>query len=704
MVNEGKREFWKYAIYTAVTSLPVAHMFYTMWTDGTWRYASSLANSVRVIPDGTTGVIAGLLFGLGVYLGLLLLFMQNRRKYYQGALFLLGTVVTLALLGLLGIGIPGFEPSLMNLGAFVAGMVLVAFAETIDTDRSIPLTEGVEFEGRLHQIDPERSSWGDAVDARGNQLEFPIATYGLIGFIIGVVSLANLMNFIVAEPQIGMLQLFHAASSLAFLTVMSSFLTLDPSSETNLQILGPTQSGKTYFVLATALEADRSDQFEMTRAEGWINELVEEHNEWAQTQRRMRDEDFDQGTNQDADDEVDWDIDFTPYEETNQTDFTVVVNDRIPKALNFNVVDHAGELLTDVADRIGNPAVTDGGDESPSLVCKNCTSGIRDPSLRLGDECPKCGEDGGLTKPSDDDEERDNDRVDYDDSSFDIDRFTGPSDDNMEESEQEESTSSENDPSASETEPEDENETTAADTDTKNNVGSERVDGATADSSAPKEVSPDRSASEEETREGSSSSNDETQQSPINITDASGEALVSENEIVDRLVKKIVESDTLVMMLDCWRLIGGQPAGDGSGSLGTTQMNRIINEVEPDRVVLVATKADVLIDDWKDWYRTQNGGSLDQDRLPNPHELDQYQRSFQQYITKRFRNETGILLKNAGVGSVYPVYFETQRTERDTKSSGKKSDDAWKPKPNANGELQQHGYEEVLAAIARDST
>jgi hypothetical protein len=512
------------------------------------------------------------------------------------------------------------------------------------------------------------------------------------------------MNFVVATPQIGALQLFHAVGSLAFLQVMGSFLTLDPSSETNLQVLGPTQSGKTYFVLATALEADRNDQFEMTKAEGWINELVAEHKEWAQTQRRLDDLNVDQGSNQDADDEVDWDIGFTPYEETYQADFTVVVNDPIPKALNFNVIDHAGEFLTDVADRVGNSSVTDGGSENYNLVCSHCTTGYGDSSLSPGDECPKCGEGGEIVEANNVIyEKKDGDEAEYDDSGADVGELFDLSSGSVGESEQEESTSPESALSASETEAEDGDMTSDANTTTGDNTGSERVDGAGDDSSAPKEGSTIQSGSEKEGTEDSRS-NDEAQSSPTDLEDASEEVLLDDIEIVDRLVKKIAESDTLVMLLDCWRLIGGQPAGEGSGSLETTQMNRIINGVEPDRVVLIATKADVLIDDWKGWYRNQKAGALDQDRIPDPHELGQYQRSFQQYITKRFRNETGILLNNAGVGTVYPVYFETQRPEGDTESSEKKDDDTWKPKPNANGELQQHGYEEVLAAIARDST
>lgn len=76
------------------------------------------------------------------------------------------------------------------------------------------------------------------------------------------------MNFVVAEPEIGGLQLLHAGASLVFLWMMGSFLTLNPSSDTDLQVLGPTQSGKTCFVLATALEAMRNDQFEMKEAKG----------------------------------------------------------------------------------------------------------------------------------------------------------------------------------------------------------------------------------------------------------------------------------------------------------------------------------------------------------------------------------------------------------------------------------------------------
>lgn len=64
---------------------------------------------------------------------------------------------------------------------------------------------------------------------------------------------------------------------------------------------------------------------------------------------------------QDTDDGgISWDIGFTEAERTYQTNFAVVVNDRIPKSLDFNVIDYAGELLVDVADRLDNSTVTDG--------------------------------------------------------------------------------------------------------------------------------------------------------------------------------------------------------------------------------------------------------------------------------------------------------------------------------------------------------
>ena len=690
MVDEGKREFWKYAVYTVVASIPIAHMFYTMWVGGTWRYANTIANSVAFVPDGLTGVIAGLLFGLGIYLGLLLIFMQNRQKYYQGALFLLGTVATLALLGVLGIGLPRFEPTLINAVSFVAGMVLAALAETVDTDRSIPLTDGVELEGRLHQIDRRRSSWGHAVDARGNELEFPIATYGLIGYIIGVVLFANVMNFVVAEAEISSLHLFHAGASLVFLWVMGSFLTLNPSSDTDLQVLGPTQSGKTYFVLATALEAKRNDRFEMTEAKGWINKLIEEHKEWAKKNRQSDDREVEWDIDQDTDDVgIDWDIGFTEAEQTYKTNFTVVVNDHIPKSLHFNVIDHAGEQLVNVADRLGKSAVTDGGIEDNKLVCLECETGYVDGTLQPGDDCPECK--SGEIVETDDflDRSENGDSIEYQTDAVDMMEFSSYADENKTDSDRDEPSHAESGSTVSATETRNEDTT---------------VDEESADASASEsEDSKVRSPPEDET-EGASSPNGDARSSSSDGNDRTEEESLDQSEVVEQLEKKIIESATLVMMLDCVRLIGGEPAGAGSRSLETTQMNRIINGVEPDRVVLVATKADVLIDDWKGWHRVHQGESLDQDRISDPHELDQYQQSFREYVTERFDDETGTLLNNADAGTVYPVYFETQQSTGDTQSSGERGDDMWVPEPNANGELQPHGYGEVLAAIARDSS
>jgi hypothetical protein len=721
MVEEGKREFWKYAVFTLAASLPVGHMFYTMWLNGTWRYASELTSSVALVPDGPAGVIDALLFGFGLYFGFLLVFMQNRRKYYQGVILLLGTVGAVGLLAALGIGLPGFEPTPLNAIAFVAGLAVVVLTEMIETEIGLPFLGSIALEGRLHQIDFGRSSWGHAVDAWGDELEFPIATYGLIAYIVAVVIVSNAMNFLVASGGVGALQVVHAGASVLFFWVMWSFLTLNPSSDNNLQVLGPTSSGKTYFVLAAALEAKRHDRFEMTRAVGWINELIEDHKDWAHKNRNIKDQ------------EMDWDISYTGTEEIYQTNFTIVAKDRIPKALHFNVIDHAGELLVDVADRVGGRAVADGGtDESgepTEAVCPSCsyhTIGEDDGTL-----CPECHEDYLVTgegtttdttvstgEPSEEvADESDGATITADDTS-------GEVADDVNTTSARYTASDEDDTSSEDAAPETDDgaeiidgstgDETELDGETESDDGERTttgsgITGLSEDESTEGSTDDDRTSASTSDETGTSVSTDGTAgRSPddVNVTDSdesTDEESLNKDEVVDRLEQKVLKSDTLVMMLDSVRLIGGQPAGPGSESLGTTEMNRIINGVEPERVVLVATKADVLIDDWKQWHRTHRDGRGDHDRLPAPHALDEYQDSFQEYVTERFDNETGTLFNNADVSTVYPVYFETQRSGPEREGSDDAgSGDEWVPAPNANGELQPHGHDRVLAAIARN--
>lgn len=774
MSDEDKREFWKYAVFTAATSVFVGHMFYTMWLNGAWVYASELSSSIGWIPDGATGVTAGLLFGFGIYLGFLLVFMQNRKKYYQGQILLVGTVVSVGVLGALGIGLPGFEASALNGGAFAGGLAVVVLAEMISTEITLPIPDlsddsglfrTIELEGRLHQIDLKRSSWGHAVDIRGSPLQFPVATYGLLGYIIAVVLVSNAMNFLVSMPDVGSLQIAHLVFSLVFLWVLGSFLSLNPSSDSDLQVLGPTSSGKTYFVLAAALEAQRNDRFEMGKSTGWINGLIENHKEWARKNREIDDRG------------LDWDIGFTETGQIYQTNFTVTTNDRIPKAFHFNVVDHAGEILSDVADRVGSRAVTDGGTNEDTLsvdyVCPECGHETSSATRLSGDTCPAC-QDGSLqevenytgstssedaagegdlndnvspafgrgTDSSDEDVDGDTDSDPVvtpddvgttdgepesagslsgdsrqfdtgDDESVDEDGAVGD-DANILEGGDAGDTEDPGDEDTVTGDTEIADEDTADDTSTDERFTGDRTstgDGTESTSTSDRvSRSIDRSGGVDSVEGRDSVGDDGTDSSETDVTgdqsSSSSTASLSQREVIDRLEEKVLGSDTLLFMLDCERLIGRAPAGTGSESLETTEMNRIVNGADPDRVILVGTKADILIDDWKPWHRAHYGGEIDSDRLPDPHEVDRYERSFREYVTERFEDEAGMLLNNADTNTVYPVYFATEMVdtaEGEAPQKDRRNDDVeWVPVPNEHGELQPRGYDHVLSAIATD--
>lgn len=777
MSEEDRREFWKYAVFTAATSVLVGHMFYTMWLEGAWVYASELTSSLGLVPDGATGVTAGLLFGFGIYLGFLLVFMQNRRKYYQGLILLGGTAASIGVLAVLGIGLPGFEPTMLNVAAFVSGLAVVVLAEMISTEITLPIPDlsddsglfrTIELEGRLHQIDRKQSSWGHAVDIRDNPLQFPVATYGLLGYIIAVVLVSNAMNFLVSMPGVGSLQVAHLVFSVVFLWVLGSFLSLNPSSDSELQVLGPTSSGKTYFVLAAALEAQRNDRFEMGNSTGWINGLVEGHKEWARKNREATDR------------TLKWDIDYTETGQIYQTDFTVTTNDRIPKALHFNVVDHPGEILSDVADRVG--AVTDGGvnedGTTVDLICPECGfKAAVDSTSRAGDICPECREGYLETASSDANppvEESDGDSDQSGNLNNNVAPFGRSTDTSEESADASDDTESLNvaegdepvddepeetgpfggDPTEFDTDDEEEIEedTDSAFDDDDTEADEEAVEDAEiidddddeADPSTDDASSVDQTSTDDgteaagttdrtsskynrtggadtkngDTADGTGSddestnatTDDEADSADADATDdqsasSSAESL-SNREVINRLEEKVLESDTLLFMLDCERLIGRKPAGKGSESLETTEMNRIVNGADPDRVILVGTKADILIDEWKQWHRAHNGAEVDKDRLPDPHEVDQYERSFREYMTERFEDEAGMLLTNADTNTVYPVYFETEMVdtgEGEVAEKDRRDDDVeWAPVPNEHGELQPHGYDHVLAAITTD--
>jgi hypothetical protein len=685
----------------ALLSLGIAHMFFTMWIGGAWRLVRPVSE-LSFIPDGAAGIIALVLLGGGLYTGFLLLFINDYRKYYQGLLIAAGSVVVTLALAALGIGLPSMRPSLLNVGAFLLGTVLAFAVETAQFD-------GFDVNGDLRYIDFAESELGHARSQDGESLNFTLASYGLVAMIVTLVLAGNVLNVLVALPSVGALQVGHAVVSGAFLFFMGSFVRLNledkAASDTQFEILGPTQSGKTYSILALYLEAKSNDSYDITDMGGEMTTLVEEHAQMADAR----------GGGPDA--SLDWSIDNTLPDRTYQLSFEIQKNDAVPtQKVGFDTVDHAGELLEDISyGLISTEAATDGGQDTTD----------EEDEQEEGDELFSNGfdvDDSSDTDAGDEtgeDEQSFRDRVEHiresranpeesvdtvdeedsfdgttsgfdDDSSFEDDSsFDDGGFDSSSQTEDEQDSAADVDDIEADEPTEPERETASEETGQSSPAAQEN----TTVGERPKSNFPSASSSsadaptDDETAESEADqeASDEGFVRPSTKNDDT-KAGLEQDDAIDIVVRNINHSDRLVMLLDTERFLGGEPAGDGSQSMEISNLNRIRKNAPVDKsdITLVATKADLLIEEWQE-ERGYTAG---------PSESDQRWKDFSDWVSAEYEKNdlVGGFMSTLGTSKVYPVYFETEMREG-----------SLEPKPGENGGLQPYGYDQALDAIIRDN-
>jgi hypothetical protein len=570
-----QRKFVGYLIGISLFALPVSHMFYTMWVSGAYNFFNS-ALDLTFIPAGESSIQVIVMLGSGLYLSWLLLFANDWRKRYQGYLLITGTVIVVAALGVLGIGIPNINlTSPYNLGALVLGSLLGLLAELRGEGDMLKI-----------QFSDSDSSWGNWVVNESNRdrpAEFPLAFRGLVVYISVVMAAAVLLNFIYTSNF--QLAVIHLATSAALLYFLYAFLDLDiqigedsqggssnfvefdqnesEEESVRFEVLGPQQSGKTYLALGLHLTLARTDNYSISGVAGKMPDILEEHDQRLGGKESGLAEWGISGTLIDGAERIA--IDFSKTDTIRGKTFTGSVN----------MFDYPGEVLEDLSDELESrrsKKVTDGGqrDSSPPVEDEQDANLENEDSLGTLDDVAE-----------------------------------GVQHDNQQQDE----------------------------------VGDEPAPTGT----------------------------DGTE------TDSTGDR----EKVMQALVKNVGEADTLILLLDTQRFTAPGDIIKNDPGMMLKEMTRIVESADPDETILVATKADYLMDGLKGISRSE------------PLTDDEYER-FRNYVNEEFEN--GNILANTLVDladyPVFPVHYLTGEDEDgETKLLIK------------DGGVRPVGYEELLTSL-----
>jgi hypothetical protein len=175
---------------------------------------------------------------------------------------------------------------------------------------------------------------------------------------------------------------------------------------------------------------------------------------------------------------------------------------------------------------------------------------------------------------------------------------------------------------------------------------------------------------------------------------SSDEMSDGQEEAVDEMVDRVRNADILVLLVDCERLVGKDVTGtendSGNPDLQIEDYVEILSYVEVDRAVLVASKADVLLEEWDNPYPEPPS--------ENPDALKEFTEYTTNLVKGSQMNLVTRLMQAGNASAVYPVYYQTEEKKKGEETVlVPRTDDSG---PVATPNLQPVGYEQVLESIA----
>lgn len=670
--DRDKRDLLVYTGGTLVAAVIVGVMFRIAWVNGAHRIALVVANAT-LLPDGTAGAQAVVLFAVGVFLGLLFVFANDYRKRYQGIPVLVGSLGIAVVFVLGGLGV-NFGLTPLNAGAVAAGLAVAVATELVDVGGT-PLT------GELRDIDLGRSRFGVAVNTRGKPLEFTVAAAALKLYSIGAVGLGAVANLVFAGSDLGPFHFVFTAVSLGTIYFLIGFIDIEvtpAADETRFEVLGTKQSGKTYLALGLFLSADDRGDIGIANWDGDMPKLLEKYDRAVQRHLIGKQR-------------LNWNIDGNARDEFGKYNFDLKTGQIKERVFYCRVVDYPGELIEDIRDRfVGDDASND----SPSLATD-------------GGDVPE--------DPADDDQFDTTENPVSADEDYDVEEILGIEDGDVD---------SEDPTVIDESDPVD--APTGAATNPGENTPFGRVENDSRGDPAATHTNQDDDPDGPHTSNPGRSVDERSRSdAPDQRSSQPAEQDPTERGI-QTVVENIAESDKLIVIVDGHRFVGGEPTGKGSGGMASNEMKDIVKHADVDEVIPVVTKADFLVDRFKRSPRSDGA---------DPRVGENWD-AFREFVSEELSESrrTSPFMDSIDANLVYPVFFHTEErlveevesstmidrsdrypdhpeTEAQHPSAGAPDDDPESrasdegdqtvimPAPDEDGELQPEGYDPLLDAI-----
>lgn len=660
MDENEKFDIAKWFSIVALLSGLLGFVFNSIWIDGAWRYVHAPFEEVNAI-DPVVGTEFILMVALGGFLTLVVVMFNDKHKQVQTTLLGLGLVVVLGVLLALGIGQFILQPTLhVGLG-FALGIALAALAVLRIED--------------LSDFDFDKSDFGDARTKSGGNIRLKKTTKFFKWSIYAVVIGANFVSLYIGsqnqfeEPA---LTAFGVVVSVAFIYAIEELVDIDVKQdevgEASFELIGPKQSGKTYSTLALYLSVLNNDNYDLVDNSPTLDDLIEKipvlnHD------------------NPDVveDEEVSFDsISGTALPNNKEYNIEFLIKSGRTRKAKINTMDYRGELMPDIAESYVN-VMPDGGRSEQE-------DDSEDVDLDGHEISTESDTDQETTTESDADTES----VDEDSAG------NGTSDLDV---------ATDDDDSINKVEP--------AEVDTDSGISDETYDSLAEETEETAQDIGEVDADEEEYEPSPSSDpttaatqhveRDETEESPENPTDAGAddetptqasgfdqsadseddeEDTDTDQDERDRVISEVTEnlknSNKIVMLLDVERFIGKMKDREVGMQIGS--MKKIGRKRDSDDVILVATKSDYLIEEWRDKKNYQGDPKVEDPKA---------WKSFREVVSQKFYNtaSTKGLMQTANVSEVYPVYYYTGDDDDLT--------------VNEQGNIETEGYDELLESLVR---
>jgi len=659
MSQNAKLELAKWFTIVSLLSVVMGHMFYSAWSSGAWEVLHAALGTLGVDPVAGTQFVLTMAFG--GFTTLLVLMYNDYRKQYQAILLGVGQLIVIGVIYVFGFGGFLFEPSVMNLLAFVLGIAVV-------------VTVVVKL-GDLSGVDIEQSEFGHAIDRNGTDLKFKNTTKLVKYTILSVVMLGLFFNFYLVTGASIVQPGVYLVFTIAFYVAMERFISIDIEEEqgveNSFELIGPKQSGKTFSTLGLYFAAAEDEKYDFV--DDKMDDLIGGYGKFSQ---------INSGS---LDTEVGFDlIDGTGLDENDEYWFEVTVNEGLTKKAKIRTMDYQGELLPDIASAV-EAIETDGGvDEPEDEETKDEETKDETQERDISEQQESDGSQEAITINTDGDSESDSsetrESADQTPIDHDIDRIKSPEDN----------------PSSGDVESE--NSTEFADVEeAEYDVLQREVDKLKDDISDPIDKSTESAGTEQGERdditdEESGFDKKETATESEDRSPSSGQlsgfeskaTTVEENgsspdfreQVINEVSDNITHSDKLVMLLDVERFVG-EYSDDAEISMGIQSMKKIARGTDPDEVILVATKSDYLIDRWQDENDSEYGPAKNETKW----------NEFREFVSDEFYSNIAIkgFMQIVNTRRVYPVYFHT--------------DENYNLTTDEDGEIQTEGYDDLLDAL-----